>query len=91
MEIDVGCRRGPLSETEKQTRRANQLCLYCGGAGHIIIHWPHRPKREENQVSNLQIFDSYSLVNLSKPRTPIDGSHSNSFEVLSQLDDLLNE
>jgi hypothetical protein len=82
MEIDVARRRGPLSETEKQRCRANRLCLYCG-LGHIEIHCPYRPKRQVNQVSNLQNFDSCSLVNLNKPRTPIDGSHSNSFEVLS--------
>jgi hypothetical protein len=31
MEIDVTQRRGPLTDEEKQCRRANQLCLYCGG------------------------------------------------------------
>jgi hypothetical protein len=91
MEIDVARRRGPLSETKKQRRRANRLCLDYGGPGYIAIHCPHRPKRQVNQVTDLQNFDSCSPVNLSKPKTPINGSHSNSFEVLSQLDDLLNE
>jgi hypothetical protein len=91
MEIDAARRRGPLSDAEKQRRRTNRLCLYCGGPGHIAIHCPHRPKRQVNQVSTLQNFDSCPPVNLSKPRTFVNDPQSNSFEVLSQLDDLLNE
>ena len=33
MEIDTTCHRNPLSEEEKQRRRANRVCLYCGGPG----------------------------------------------------------
>ena len=44
MEIDVTRCRGPLSEAEKQRCRANRLCLYCGGPGHIAITCPQRPK-----------------------------------------------
>jgi hypothetical protein len=81
-----------LPEAEKQRRRANRLCLYCGGPGHIAIHCPHRPKRQVNQVSTLGTFNSCYLVNPNKPRTPKSGgAQSNSFEVLSQLDDVLNE
>ena len=40
MEIDTMRRRGPLSEEEKQRRRANRLCLYCGGLGHIATVVP---------------------------------------------------
>ena len=36
MEIDAARRRGPLSGAEKQRRRTNQLCLYCGGLGHTL-------------------------------------------------------
>ena len=90
MEIDAARRRGPLSEAEKQRRRANRLCLYCGGPGHIAIHCPHRPKRQLNQVS-VQNFDSCSPVKVNKPRTLVSDPQSNSFDVLSQLDELLNE
>ena len=51
MEIDTTRRRGPLSEEEKQRRRANRLCLYCGGPGHIAVNCPHRPKRQVNQIT----------------------------------------
>ena len=33
MEIDMTLLCGTLSEAEKQRRRANRLCLYCGGPG----------------------------------------------------------
>ena len=51
MEIDTTRRWGPLSEEEKQQRRANRLCLYCGGPGHIAVNYPHRPKRQVNQIT----------------------------------------
>ena len=35
MEIETTRCRGPLSEEEKRRRRANRLCLYCSGPGHI--------------------------------------------------------
>ena len=92
MEIDTARRRGPLSEAEKQRRRANRLCLYCGGPGHIAIHCPHRPQtRQVNQVSTIEKFESSSSVRPSHPSIPICTPQSNNFEVLSQLDDLLNE
>ena len=91
MEIDVTRRRGPLSEAEKQRRRANRLCLYCGGPGHIAITCPHRPKRQVNQVSTSEKFQSNSPVRSSRPSSPTCHGQSNSFEVLSQLDEILNE
>ena len=50
MEIEATRRRGPLSDEEKQRRRANRLCLYCGGLGHIAINCPDRPKHQVNQI-----------------------------------------
>ena len=91
MEIDVTRRRGPLSEAEKQRRRANRLCLYCGGPGHIAITCPHRPKRQVNHVSTSEKFNSNSPVRSSIPSSPTCLGQSNSFEVLSQLDEILNE
>ena len=91
MEIDVKRRRGPLSKAEKQRRRANRLCLYCGGPGHIAITCPHRPKRQVNQVSINENLHSKSLVRSSRPSSPTCHGQSNSFEVLSQLDEILNE
>ena len=34
--MDVGQVRGPLTSEEKQRRRAQGLCLYCGKAGHLV-------------------------------------------------------
>ena len=92
MEIDAARRRGPLSEAEKQRRRANRLCLYCGGPGHIAIQCPHRPRtRRVNQVSIIDNSESSSPVKVNYPSTSACIPQSNNFEVLSQLDDLLNE
>jgi hypothetical protein len=94
MEIDsTSRRRGPLSNAEKQRRWANRLCLYCGGPGHIAITCPHKPKRQVNQVSTNQI-ESSPLVRVNNCNTlssRIDPCQSNNFEILSQLDELLNE
>lgn len=40
--------RGPLTEAQKQHRRNNNLCLYCGQPGHYAITCPARPKRQQN-------------------------------------------
>ena len=80
MEIDVTRRRGPLSEAEKQRRRANRLCLYCGGPGHIAITCPHRPKRQVNQVSISENLHSNSPVRSSSPSNSTYHAHSNSFD-----------
>jgi hypothetical protein len=94
MEIDsTSRRRGPLSNAEKQRRWANRLCLYCGGPGHIAITCPHKPKRQVNQVSTNQV-ESSPLVRVNNSNTlssHIDPCQSNNFEILSQLDELLNE
>ena len=91
MEIETTRRRGPLSDAEKQRRRANRLCLYCGGPGHIAMNCPHKPRRQVNQVSTHDNPISISAPpsrNLSRPSSPC---HKNTFDVLSQLDDVLNE
>jgi hypothetical protein len=33
-----------LTEQQKEHRRQNNLCLYCGAAGHVIRNCPARPK-----------------------------------------------
>ena len=91
MEIDITQSLWPLSEAEKRRHRANRLCLYCGGLGHIAITCPHRPKRQVNQVSTSEKLNSNSPVRLSIPSSPTCLGQSNSFEVLSQLDEILNE
>jgi len=35
--------RGPLSAEERQRRRDNNLCLYCGNGGHLAQNCPNAP------------------------------------------------
>ena len=102
MEIDTMRRRGPLSEEEKQRRRANRLCLYCGGPGHIAINCPHRPRRQVNQIvactkpeSIFPLGVSDSINSTNKVSDSIHSTNSpsisNKFEILSQLDEELND
>ena len=91
MEIESTQRRGPLSDAEKQRRRAHRLCLYCGRPGHIAVNCPHKPRRQVNQVSAHENPVSSSIVtsnNISQSHSPC---HENRFDVLSQLEDVLNE
>ncbi len=37
-------RRGPLTQEEKQQRRAKGLCMYCGADGHMVANCPKVPK-----------------------------------------------
>jgi hypothetical protein len=43
--IDNVQKRGPLSESEKQRRRSNNLCLYCGAPDHKLAECPLRPSK----------------------------------------------
>lgn len=46
MEVDATVpRRGPLSQKEKDRRRANNLCSYCGEGGHFADRCPKIPGR----------------------------------------------
>ena len=99
MEIDMTRRRGPLSDEEKQRRRANHLCLYCGGPGHIAIHCPHRPRRQvhhinydiRNESSIIDNRNESSIVETVPTSVSSDPTLSNKFEVLSQLEEESNE
>lgn len=44
MDLSAGRVRGPLTDEEKQRRRAQNLCLYCGGPGHVARLCPRRPQ-----------------------------------------------
>ena len=91
MEIDMTQRRGPLSEEEKQRRRANRLCLYCGGPGHIAIHCSRRPRRQVNHIHYDNKNESNILEALSDSNIMNNPPLSNKFEVLSQLEEESNE
>ena len=87
MEIDTTRRRGPLSEEEKLRRRANRLCLYCGGPGHIVVNCPHRPRRQVNQiVASSNCAKPESIGIFDSPNSTISPNLSKKFDVLSQLE-----
>ena len=91
MEIDTTRRCGPLSEEEKQRRRENRLCLYCGGPGHIAVNCPHRPKRQVNQITASTNSTKPESISLGVSDSPNSPSLSNKFEILSQLEEELND
>ena len=85
------CKCGPLSEEEKQRSRENRLCLYCGGLGHIAANCPNSPRRQVNQIAagtNSTKPKSISLGVSDSPNNPI---LSNKFEVLSQIEEEVND
>ncbi|SGZ31527.1 BQ5605_C045g12195 [Microbotryum silenes-dioicae] len=49
---NTNVRRGPLSENEKERRRANNLCLYCGRAGHLFANCRARPQQPTTPSRN---------------------------------------
>ena len=86
MEIEATRRRGPLSDEEKQRRRANRLCLYCGGPAHIAINFP---KRQVNQILTTPATSESTPTRISKNNLH-SPTLSNRFEVLSQVEEELN-
>ena len=91
IEIDTTRRRGSLPKEEKQRRRANRLCLYCGGPGHIAVNCPHRPKRQVNQITASTNSPKPESISLGMSDSPNNPSLSNKFEILSQLEEELND
>ena len=43
--MDLSRQHGPISLTEKKRRYDNNLCLYCGEAGHIAAGYPRKALR----------------------------------------------
>ena len=92
MEIDTIRRRGPLPEEEKKRRRANRLCLYCGGPGHIVVNCPYRTRRQVNQiVASSNYIKPESITIFDSPNSTNSPNLSNKFDVLSQLEEELND
>ncbi|KAM0790389.1 hypothetical protein ACM66B_003271 [Microbotryomycetes sp. NB124-2] len=42
-------RDGTLTEAEKDHRRKNNLCLYCGGSNHKVIDCPNKAKQDQDR------------------------------------------
>ena len=70
MEIDHA-RFQPLTDAQRQHRRDNGLCLYCGTPGHVIRHCPMRDPRHQShrarlaEVSRQQENDRARLAEVS--------------------------
>jgi hypothetical protein len=48
MEIDA-IRRGPISAAEKDRRKRERLCFYCGQPGHNVMNCPNRSERAKRK------------------------------------------
>jgi len=48
----AGFRRGQLTAEERQRRRDNNLCMYCGKPGHWTPRCPSRPPNSHGPVTN---------------------------------------
>lgn len=59
MEID-SIRRGPLTKEERDRRRQNRLCMYCGGSGHIASNCSKIPesRRQNNRTTTISALTS---------------------------------
>ena len=64
-------KRGQLSDNEKQRRRNNNLCMYCGNPGQWATTCPHKKNKTTNQppakaataeVEQLEIVDSNTTL-----------------------------
>ncbi len=55
----------PLTPQERECRMQNQLCLYCGQAGHMRNTCPVRPSSDQRPMSdNTRAFSSASSITL---------------------------
>lgn len=45
MDIDITKKFKPLTNEEKERRRKNNLCLYCGNPGHVATTCPNKAKK----------------------------------------------
>jgi hypothetical protein len=58
MDIDlVRTRREPLSPEERARRFDNQLCMFCGAAGHFKASCPIKPKRKVSSLTTKTSHD----------------------------------
>lgn len=62
MDIDSSrsSKRGPLSDVDKQYRRTNNLCLYCGLPNHYATNCPSKPQSNGRAGSTVSLSPSDS-------------------------------
>jgi hypothetical protein len=68
MNIDAtsGRKFQPLTQEEKDRRRKNNLCLYCGQSGHILNNCPIKKPRTINSIDNSDSSTPSATFTLSK-------------------------
>ena len=59
--------RGPLSQTEKDRRRAEGLCLYCGEKGHFHASCPKLPSNRSSAAGRATFVFTPSEEKLGNP------------------------
>ncbi len=57
MQIGSSLQRGPLPQTEKDRRRKEGLCLYCGKPGHLVAQCTFRPTMKLNAAASIPSID----------------------------------
>ena len=67
------------------------ICLYFGGPGHIAVNSPHRPRRQLNQITIRTNSTKPESISLGASDSSNSPSLSNKFEILSQLEEELND
>ena len=77
--MDLGTartKRGPLTDNEKERRRAQGLCLYCGQNGHIAVNCPSKPQ------ARLGIHTTaFGFRQPSEPNTPTPQPQGNALSL----------
>ncbi|XDV25876.1 hypothetical protein PO909_029709 [Leuciscus waleckii] len=73
-----------ITDEERERRRSQRLCLYCGGAGHFRQNCPHRPTNRDNAAVSLTLgcLNSKSCVTV-----PVEFTvHGESVSISALLD-----
>jgi Ty3 transposon capsid-like protein len=60
--------RAPLTEKEKEHRRQNNLCAYCGDSGHAIETCPRVKKKNDFAQNSTPNSNNPSLSNVNNPK-----------------------
>lgn len=63
-------RSGPLSEAEKQKRRAEGLCFYCGEPGHMIDDCEMRCKNNHKRATKADFLEVFDATAIDWPELP---------------------
>jgi hypothetical protein len=70
--MDLSAARGRISKAEKARRRAQGLCMYCGGTGHFAAECPARPaaSKAANPAGGRRAITASAAVTSNAPTAP---------------------